>query len=867
MADVIGRAVIEVAPDVSRFGQKLSRDLRQVTSTFKKISVGVSAGSVRKAFVEVSRLNLALRAATIGFAALAAKSIAGGFLTAADAVAQLSGALAVLPAVGAAAAVAVGTLAVGLFGVDDALKAFLKGDMEKFNEKLSELSPNARQAVGVLKEFKPVLDQFRDAVQDALFANLAPSLRELGTKLLPLVKQGFVGVATEFNLLARNLVKFATSKQSLADVATIFGKIREFFHGLVPAGTAFAGALRDIVAVGAQFLPGLAAVITAVAEAFAKFVADARATGKLSDFIGRGLSSLGQLVGIFVDLGKAVAGVLRAARDSGIGFLDIVGKLASQLSRAINSVQGQEALGKFFDNVKIAVEALLPILGALGSFFNNEFFPIVTQIAVILGPSLVVLIDGIGQAFDAARPGIEAFASGVGKFLEGIAPALPIIGELIGVIGRGLGTVLERIAPVLERFIVAIADTLAKALADPDLIDGLVALIDGMGDLAIAMIPLIPILIKIAVLFLPVAARLLQALVPIIHTLEPVLKVLAALLEPIAIALERIIALLDRLSGGGGAGGGNIFANIFAPATVAFGLFNSALDDVIHNTDNTAKRFSKDFDDSGKSINEFISSSTFNLAERLPDEALGPAGRHIIDFKDIVDRLFGETVGIVEHDMNRIVQIIFGTGEPLGAAGSALGVKFTSGLSGALGIAVEAARAMMGEIGSVLNNSDFSAAGAAVTRSFASGMRSLLESVRAASNAVAGAAGSALPRSPAEEGPFSGRGWTPFRGRSLTEGFAEGIISGLDVVRGASRRLAEVTASGLTEVSSTPSTRGGTGPTVIVRPSEPTSTTSGSVNVQVFIDGRELRGVVVQVADERDRALRRSVQSGVGGSR
>ncbi len=68
--------------------------------------------------------------------------------------------------------------------------------------------------------------------------------------------------------------------------------------------------------------------------------------------------------------------------------------------------------------------------------------------------------------------------------------------------------------------------------------------------------------------------------------------------------------------------------------------------------------------------------------------------------------------------------------------------------------------------------------GLALGQGFANGIRAKIPAVQQAAMDMATAASRPLPSSPAKIGPFSGKGWTPFRGRALAEGFAKGIHAG-----------------------------------------------------------------------------------------
>lgn len=69
----------------------------------------------------------------------------------------------------------------------------------------------------------------------------------------------------------------------------------------------------------------------------------------------------------------------------------------------------------------------------------------------------------------------------------------------------------------------------------------------------------------------------------------------------------------------------------------------------------------------------------------------------------------------------------------------------------------------------------FSSAGTALIGGFISGIESMIERAKAAAKRVVDAVSQFFPHSPAPEGPFSGRGWTLYSGRSLVGGFEDGI--------------------------------------------------------------------------------------------
>lgn len=85
-------------------------------------------------------------------------------------------------------------------------------------------------------------------------------------------------------------------------------------------------------------------------------------------------------------------------------------------------------------------------------------------------------------------------------------------------------------------------------------------------------------------------------------------------------------------------------------------------------------------------------------------------------------------------------------------------------------------------------------------RGFAEGISNQADIVGAAAMKLAEAASAPLPRSPAKIGPFSGKGWTPYRGISLAEGFAQGILTGTPIAQLASMNMAQAVADAMDSV-------------------------------------------------------------------
>lgn len=472
---VIATVYVQVLPRVQSFAKQLradlrksQRDLRAIDRELKPVEEGFRRiGAVATGIVPGVRL---VRTALL---AVGGKAVLGGLLSAAGAMTTMSGALLTLPAAGAAAASVMGTLAIGLRGVGDTLKDF--DDVEDFNEGLAELSENARATIGVLNEFRGEIDAFRDSVQDRLFAGLDQEFGGLIEDLLPRFETHFGNIADTVNAGAKDLVGFVRSAETLADVDEIMANtelsVVALRGALVPAAQAF----RDVGVVGSRVLPEVAGEVTELVRKFADFIAVARATGQLEQWIRTAVEQLKQLARIAFNVGRAFVALTGAAQEAGAGLLSTLESLTDRLATFLESARGQDSIREFLGSAKDAAEDVLPVLGALADLFFLHVMPVFAEVANVAGPAVTDFFYALGDALDIARPGITAFAAGFASFIRAIIPALPVIAQLVAQIGQFIGVLATEAGPAVASIITALGNILIPVF------QALTAVVDALG--------------------------------------------------------------------------------------------------------------------------------------------------------------------------------------------------------------------------------------------------------------------------------------------------------------------------------------------------------------------------------------------------
>ncbi len=478
----IGRVSVRVLPDTDLFGRFLARDLAQIERTsslhisavldgdrlaadarrlaaiaehgatvtvpaeldadtveteFQRLVRGLTGESVSLR-VDLDKNDLAqIQQAGRDFTRLASVTFAIGGLAAATSglaglavgAAQASGALLVLPAAGFAAAAALGTLVVGMQGFGDALSSM--DDPAAFAEALANLAPSARDTAQAIKALQPAFTGLRLDVQERLFAGMAATITQLSGSYLPVLRTGLGGVATELNTGARAFATFLTSSQSLADTSSILADVRAALAALAPAGVAFSAALRDITAVGASFLPGLAGGLAEAAERFRAFIAEARASGQLASWIQSGITAVGQFGQILRNLASIAASVFGALDNTGGGFLTFLADATGQLAAFLQSAQGAEVLGALAEFAATAGRALSGLLGAA----LTELGPVLAQLAPALSVLVTQLSGALVTALRIAGPLLQQFAAFLSANASWLAPLIVGLGTVAVIAG------------------------------------------------------------------------------------------------------------------------------------------------------------------------------------------------------------------------------------------------------------------------------------------------------------------------------------------------------------------------------------------------------------------------------------------------
>ncbi|MGL5442430.1 MAG: helix-turn-helix domain-containing protein [[Mycobacterium] stephanolepidis] len=184
--------------------------------------------------------------------------------------------------------------------------------------------------------------------------------------------------------------------------------------------------LLDIGTVGSTFLPQLAQGATNAANSFAKFVADARETGRMQQWIQTGIDAMRQLGDIAGNLGSTIAGVFRAGQGVGGGFLSSLQTVTQTMSDFVNSAQGRTALGAFFTGANEALAALSPILKTVGESVLGTILPAFTSLGTAAAPALQAVFTNLAEVMKTLAPVVTSLSGPISTLLNALGPAVVV---------------------------------------------------------------------------------------------------------------------------------------------------------------------------------------------------------------------------------------------------------------------------------------------------------------------------------------------------------------------------------------------------------------------------------------------------------
>lgn len=394
-----------------------------------------------------------------------------------------------LAVLGSAAGGGIAAIGIGALAAVTGIGVLIAG-IKGITGPLEDIAPAARPASLALRELGKGFQAIKQEIQGRLFADLAPDIDNLSTKLLPVLSKGFGLAADAGNRFFRTLATKLTTPKALEDMDKLL-------TGFEPLLDSLFNTLINLGAgIGSVFVVGLP-----TAQKFFGFLE--RITGEFAAWAES-------------DEGRArIAKWFETAERIGPKVAAIIGTLADVLSSLVT----EDTISK----LERALDGIDNFLPSIGTFL-----------------SIIGKLDPIGL-----------FVAALTTISDGLAPLKPGFDDVATSLNGGLTTALSDVQRLLESasetlapFFSAVADDLIPALTGED---GLVSAItdlladDVLPGLEPAMAPLANLLTKTA----EAATELVKRLGPLLELFTPAA---ATAISGVATALSLLLTPVEDLN-------------------------------------------------------------------------------------------------------------------------------------------------------------------------------------------------------------------------------------------------------------------------------------------------------------------------------
>ncbi|PLS31633.1 tape measure domain-containing protein [Bifidobacterium margollesii] len=481
---------------------------------------------------------------------------------------------------------------------------------------------------------------------------------------------------------------------------------------------------------------------------------------------GRSLTDIGTIFGSVAARGKLQGDDMLQLMASGVPVLQLLaqhlGKTSAEVSDMVSNGQidfqtfadamqqglggAAQAAGTTFtgalSNVKAALSRMgetiaAPVLNGLRELFNQAI-PLIDGFTAATKPAMQKIGGTIGALLPGIIATIRSFIPVIGQVISSITSIAGAVLPLIATLASQLAPVITQIAAIIGQLMAALAPVIAQLVA---------SLLPVITNIVIAVT-------NLANAVLPIVMSVIGTVLSLIQALMPVLTMIVTVIASVSSAVMSAVGLISGIVINSVAMVASVVATVVAVVT---GLA-SAIASVFGAIASTV----------GSAVSSIVSvvSSGFSTVAGAISGAVNAAASVVSGFFATVASVF-----------NRISSVI---SNAIHSAASAL----ASGFSGMVSSAVSGVGGVISAVSSLPGRimGFFAGAGSWLVESGRSMIQGLVDGITGAIggavSAVSGALGSIrnlFPFSPAKQGPFSGRGWTLYSGRSIIDGLAEGI--------------------------------------------------------------------------------------------
>lgn len=508
-----------------------------------------------------AKIPLAALASAIDPVITALGSLGGAAMSLVGPLVSASSVAAAAAPIFASLGVAGATTVVAFSGMGAAIKAQRKiwtdlsqgikpteADLKNLDKAMKALTPSAQGMVKAVVELFPELTKIRQVVQENFFAGLAGQFSDLAKTALPQISKGLSDTANSINSVAKSWMSMFKQIASQGTLTAIFAGAQPIITDLGGAMGVLVRAVLEFTQAAMPLAQGLTAEFSKWASSLGQDITAGLQSGKIQAFLTQAKADFDAVWRVVKNVGEALKTTFAIGTDTGRGFIGALGQISEKWNAWTKTTEGQNSIQKFFDSSKQAIDAFMPVVGALAKALADMFnAPAAQANFAVLAKGIADLLPVVGQLLSAiSRMGIVSIIGQAMTALgEALAPIMPIVAQLADTIGFALQGAFTALAPLLPPLASALGQILLAITPLVGALGG--ALTPLISALVQAIVPLLPVVAQIAIALGDVLVAAVQALTPLIAALTPLFVWLFQNIGPVTGGLKGIADLMTNV--------------------------------------------------------------------------------------------------------------------------------------------------------------------------------------------------------------------------------------------------------------------------------------------------------------------------------
>ena len=317
------------------------------------------------------------------------------------------------------------------------------------------------------------LGKLSDSVVSAFYGQARPAIRGLADSIADTLIPQMSTLADHEGRIVAGITKMVGEADKASIVSSIFNDANKSLTYLEPGVESLVRAFLNLGDSTSQYLPRATRYVSELADQFARWVDNARASGEIEKSMQRVIEQAGYLKDSVKALMGIASGLYSALAEDQNGIKNFSREL-QKADRAVNSAKFQDTLKSWAVGAKVAQSSMRDAFSEIGDA-GYALRKTVGNVFGDAGRTISSFAKNVSRLLKNSSGGISDFSSGVSdgfqKVFDTVGDVSPMFSQLLSTVGQlsrtfggTLAASLRASAPLIQT-IAAAAEAVAKAFS------------------------------------------------------------------------------------------------------------------------------------------------------------------------------------------------------------------------------------------------------------------------------------------------------------------------------------------------------------------------------------------------------------------